>query len=236
MKVLVIEDEPEIRAIFVKFLDLLGYEADVAVNGRDGLARFDPLIHTIVVTDFLMPGLTGLEIAEAIRARSGTTPIVIISGSGDHHAERRAALAGLRYLCKPVDFAQFEATMAEVVGQAGAARWGNVPGIEKGALDLSEVVVVAPSPAYPLNHALPDTHERRCPACQSERIVHAGHVITTGGMPERSIGARRGTSRSAQRRAAEEALTIQTATRLTCLRFLFAFAVSGFLVVRWCCW
>jgi YesN/AraC family two-component response regulator len=87
------------------------------VGGRDGLARLDPLIDKVVVTDFLMPGLAGLEIAEAIRARSGTTPIVTISGSGDHHAERSAALAGLRYLCKPVAFAQFEATMAEVTGR-----------------------------------------------------------------------------------------------------------------------
>ena len=81
MKVLVIEDEPQIREIFVEFLELLGHEADVAVDGREGLARFDPLVHKIVITDFLMPGLTGLEIAEAIRARSRTTPIVMISGS-----------------------------------------------------------------------------------------------------------------------------------------------------------
>jgi DNA-binding response OmpR family regulator len=182
MKVLVIEDELEIRAIFAKFLEMLGHEVDVAVDGCDGLARFDPLVHQIVVTDFLMPGLTGLEVAKAIRARSGTTPIVIISGSGDHHAERRAALAGLRYLRKPVAFAQFEATMAEVVGQVGAARRGNLAGIEKGVPDTSELVVAAPSPASPPDHALPETYERRCPSCQSEHIVHAGHVITTGGM------------------------------------------------------
>ena len=65
--------------------------------------------------------LTGLEIAEAIRARSGTTPIVIISGSGNHHAERRAALAGLRYLRKPVTFARVQAILAEAGEHAGAA-------------------------------------------------------------------------------------------------------------------
>ena len=57
MKVLVIEDEPLIRDIYSEFLELLGYEADVAVEGHKGLARFDPLVHKIVVTDFLMPGL-----------------------------------------------------------------------------------------------------------------------------------------------------------------------------------
>ena len=79
MKILVIEDEPRIRDIFAEFVELLGHEAEVAVDGRDGLARFDPLVHQIVITDFLMPGLTGLEIAEAIRARSRTTPLPLSS-------------------------------------------------------------------------------------------------------------------------------------------------------------
>jgi CheY-like chemotaxis protein len=122
MKVLVIEDEPLIRDIFAEFVELLGHEAEVAVDGRDGLARFDPLVHRVVVTDFLMPGLTGLEIAEAIRARSRTTPIVMISGSAEPHDERRAARAGLRFLRKPVAFAQFKATLDEVAELAGAAR------------------------------------------------------------------------------------------------------------------
>ena len=93
MKVLVIEDEPQIRDIFAEFVELLGHEADVAADGREGLARFDPLVHKLVVTDFLMPGLTGLEIAEAIRARSRTTPIVLISGSAAA-AGRAASRAG----------------------------------------------------------------------------------------------------------------------------------------------
>ena len=77
------EDEPLIRDIYAAFLALLGHEADVTADGREGLARFDPLVHKLVITDFLMPGVTGLEIAEAIQARSPTTPIVLISGSAD---------------------------------------------------------------------------------------------------------------------------------------------------------
>ena len=77
--------------IYAEFLALLGHEADLAVDGREGLARFDPLVHQVVITDFLMPGLTGLEIAEAIRAGGRTTPIVMISGSAgpDETACRR---------------------------------------------------------------------------------------------------------------------------------------------------
>lgn len=122
MKVLVIDDEPLIADIFAQFLELLGHEADVTVDGRDGLARFDPLVHEMVITDFLMPGLTGFQLAQAIRARGCTTPIVMISGSADQGEERQARELGLRFLHKPLSFAQFAAAMAEVVEYSGAAQ------------------------------------------------------------------------------------------------------------------
>ena len=120
MKVLVIEDEPLIRDIYAEFLELLGHEADVAGDGREGLQRFDPLVHKVVVTDFLMPGLTGLEIAEAIRERSRATPVVLISGSAEQPDEMRAVEAGLRFLRKPVSFAQFKAMLEALVAPPGA--------------------------------------------------------------------------------------------------------------------
>jgi CheY-like chemotaxis protein len=121
VKALVIDDSALIRDIYTEFLALLGHEADLVVDVHEALARFNPLVHQIVITDFLMPGLTGLEIAEAIRARGLTTPIVLISGSAEEPDERRAAETGLRFLRKPVSFAQFEASLAAVVEPAGPA-------------------------------------------------------------------------------------------------------------------
>ena len=122
MKVLVIDDQPLLRDLLAEFLEVLGHAADLAADGQEGLARFDPLVHQMVLTDFLMPGLTGLEVAAAIQARSCTTPIVMISGFAGPDDERRAAEAGVRFLRKPIAFAQFKATLAEVVEHAGAAR------------------------------------------------------------------------------------------------------------------
>jgi CheY-like chemotaxis protein len=122
LKVLVIDDQPLLRDVFAEFLELLGHESDLAADGCEGLARFDPLVHQVVVTDFLMPGLTGLEVAEAIRARGCRTPIVMISAFAGADDERRAVEAGLRFVRKPVTFAQFAAAMAEVVEHAGAGR------------------------------------------------------------------------------------------------------------------
>jgi DNA-binding response OmpR family regulator len=99
----------------------------LAADGREGLARFDPRVHQAVFIDFLMPGLTGLEVAAAIRARGCMTPIVMISGCASPDDQRRAVEAGLHCVCKPITFAQFEAMMAEVVEHAGAPRYGRVP-------------------------------------------------------------------------------------------------------------
>ena len=122
MKVLVIDDQPLLRDLLAEFLELMGHEADLVADGSEGLARFDPLVHQAVLTDFLMPGLTGLDVAEAIRVQGCTTPIVMLSGHTTPADERRALEAGLRFVSKPISFAQFETTMAEVVEHAGAPR------------------------------------------------------------------------------------------------------------------
>jgi CheY-like chemotaxis protein len=121
LKVLVIDDEPLVRGLLAEFLELLGHEADLAADGHEGLAHFDPLVHQAVLTDSVMPGLTGLEVAEAIRARGCTTPIVMVSGHTAPADDQRAVEAGLRFVRKPITLAQFEAMMAEVVQHAGAA-------------------------------------------------------------------------------------------------------------------
>ena len=115
MKVLVIEDEPLIRDIYAEFLDLLGHEADVAGDGREGLQRFDPLVHKVVVTDFLLPGLTGPQIAEAIRERNRTTPVVLISGSAEQPDEQRAAAGRAALLAQA-------RLLRAVQGDAGGSR------------------------------------------------------------------------------------------------------------------
>jgi CheY-like chemotaxis protein len=69
-----------------------------------------------------MPGMTGLQVAEAIRARGSSTPIVMISAFAEPEDERRAVEAGLLCARKPITFAQFEATMTAVVEHASIGR------------------------------------------------------------------------------------------------------------------
>src|SRR5688572_30337182 len=67
MRVLVIDDQPLLRDLLAEFLELLGHTSDLVADGPEALARFDPLVHQAVITDLLMPGMTGLEVAASIR-------------------------------------------------------------------------------------------------------------------------------------------------------------------------
>ncbi len=112
MRVLVIDDEGGIRALFSDFLEVLGHQADVAASGEEGLDLFDPCRHDLVLTDLLMPGMSGLEVADTIRARCPATPIVVISGSADALDIQRIRGAGFLFLQKPVSIKEFMNTVA----------------------------------------------------------------------------------------------------------------------------
>jgi CheY-like chemotaxis protein len=107
MRVLVIEDEAVVRTIFGEFLDRLGHEADMAANGHEGLALLGRHQYDLVLTDLFMPGMSGLEVAGAIRARSPRIPIIIISGAAAEDDWHRIEAAGFPFLHKPIGINEF---------------------------------------------------------------------------------------------------------------------------------
>jgi PAS domain S-box-containing protein len=78
---LVVDDEEYIRSTTVDMLTELGFEVHEAASGEAALARIDAgLKPDILITDHLMPGMTGEELAYALKARSPQSRIVIVSG------------------------------------------------------------------------------------------------------------------------------------------------------------
>ena len=79
-RVLVIDDDPSIREVVGSLLASFGYDCQTAADGAGGLARFDEGGWDLVLTDLAMPKMNGWEVVEAIRQRSSTIPIVLITG------------------------------------------------------------------------------------------------------------------------------------------------------------
>jgi CheY-like chemotaxis protein len=107
MRVLVIDDEAVIRAIFREFLDMLGHEVDMAASGDEGLALLGRHQYDLVLTDLFMPGMSGLEVAGTIRARWPRIPVIIASGYAGDHDQHRIEAAGFPFLQKPIGIDEF---------------------------------------------------------------------------------------------------------------------------------
>ena len=81
-RVLVIDDESYVRGLLCDLLAFWGYEADAASSGREGIARFAEGRYDLVLTDLVMPGVTGLEVVETVRHADPTVSVIMLTGSG----------------------------------------------------------------------------------------------------------------------------------------------------------
>ena len=89
--VLVIDDDPDVRGFIVDSLEEQGYRVREASDGREGLAELERQTPDLVVLDFIMPGLSGAEVARQIRAKRPDQPILFVSGYSETEAVKQTA-------------------------------------------------------------------------------------------------------------------------------------------------
>jgi CheY-like chemotaxis protein len=102
-KVLVVDDDPAVRKSIDRVLTGKGYAVITAENGEEALRKLNEEKYDLVYTDIRMPGMSGLEVAEQVKARKPWTPVVIITGYGTDAAQARAKAAGVSsFVHKPL--------------------------------------------------------------------------------------------------------------------------------------
>jgi CheY-like chemotaxis protein len=102
-KVLVVDDDPVVGKSFKRVLSGKGYIVVTAEDGYDALAKLHAENYDVVFTDLRMPGMSGLEVAESVKAHQPWTPVVIVTGYGSGTTEERARDAGVSdFLHKPL--------------------------------------------------------------------------------------------------------------------------------------
>jgi two-component system, OmpR family, KDP operon response regulator KdpE len=100
-RILVIDDEPQITRVLRAALAAQGYDVRIANDPDEGLRVFRDWTPDLVVTDLMMPGISGVEVCRAIRSRS-TTPIVVLSVREHERSKVEALDAGADdYITKP---------------------------------------------------------------------------------------------------------------------------------------
>jgi CheY-like chemotaxis protein len=115
-RILLVDDNAVVRDMLVDLVSSLGYSAEAASGGVEALALFDRGRYDIVLTDLLMPGMSGWEVLAAVRQRDPQMPIIIITGT-PAIGDPRAALPGVAVLRKPVDVTLLDTMIKRMVNR-----------------------------------------------------------------------------------------------------------------------
>jgi DNA-binding response OmpR family regulator len=80
--ILVIDDEKGITSLIREALSMFGYDVEIALDGQEGIKKFETSAYDLVITDICMPGLDGNSVARHIRnSDRKSTPIIGMSGT-----------------------------------------------------------------------------------------------------------------------------------------------------------
>ena len=116
--VFVVDDDPSVRKSLTRVMTRAGYTVQTFASARDFMARAPSEGPCCVVLDVRMPGLTGLDLQEALGGTGRPIPIVFITGHGDISMSVRAMKAGaVDFLTKPFDVASLLAAIERAVAK-----------------------------------------------------------------------------------------------------------------------
>lgn len=119
-RILVVEDEVEVREALREMFTSAGYEVDVAEDGYDAVERAVSEDYDLITMDVRMPRLNGIRATEILRERRPSVPVVIVSGylGGDFKYRKDLEAMGVRYfLEKPFSMAEAVKVIQKAMGE-----------------------------------------------------------------------------------------------------------------------
>jgi DNA-binding response OmpR family regulator len=122
-KLLVAEDQADIRELLVMNLRSAGYEVSAVADGLAALASQNEQASDLLILDLMMPGLDGLEVCKALRARGHGTPILMLTAkSTELDRVLGLELGADDYLTKPFSLAELLARVKALLRRAALLR------------------------------------------------------------------------------------------------------------------
>ncbi|MHC5728980.1 MAG: response regulator transcription factor, partial [Nostoc sp.] len=115
-KILVIDDDPIVRTVLQRTLQKQGYDTSVASNGEEGIAQAQLLHPALIICDWMMSHLDGLEVCRQIRAypELATTFLILLTARGAAPGEEEDRVKGLdagadEFISKPIEMNELKA-------------------------------------------------------------------------------------------------------------------------------
>lgn len=115
-RILIIEDDEEMRSLLKEFLDEEGYETDSVDNGSEAYRRLVKEAFDLIITDIRMPGLTGLDILPGVRKLQPEAFIIVMTAFGSEEVYHKVLEKGATaYLEKPIHLDHLRNLIQEMV-------------------------------------------------------------------------------------------------------------------------
>jgi CheY-like chemotaxis protein/GAF domain-containing protein len=122
-RVLVIDDDDEVRDVLEELLRIDGHQVTVAADGAQALNVFAPGKFDLVFTDLGMPGVSGWQVAESIKRDAPSMPVVMVTGWGAQLDPDKVRQSGIdRVLTKPFQWLSVLQALNELAGGRGSAQ------------------------------------------------------------------------------------------------------------------
>ena len=115
LKVLVVDDEEAMREVLEMRLQGWGYDVCLAATGAEGCTMAESSKPDVVVSDVVMPGLSGLELLAALKTSDPQRPIILITAQGSIDLAVEAMKQGAQdFLTKPLDYGKLKAILEAI--------------------------------------------------------------------------------------------------------------------------
>jgi GAF domain-containing protein/CheY-like chemotaxis protein len=130
LRILVVDDEPHVRDTLEEMLRLQNHRVAVADDGPTGVSRFREGPFDLVMTDLAMPGMSGWQVAQAVKQACPAVPVVLVTGWGVELSPEQLRAYGVDLvLSKPFRYDDVRAVVSGVRAPAGSgARGPDAPG------------------------------------------------------------------------------------------------------------
>jgi len=117
-RILIVDDDPQMRIALGEALNRLGYIADTSCDGLEAIKRLNYSDYALVITDMKMPGMDGLSLLREVRKRIGSLPVLVITGFGTvENAVETMKEGATDYLMKPFSFTALGKAIESIISR-----------------------------------------------------------------------------------------------------------------------
>lgn len=141
MRILIVEDEPNIRDVLIAYLTREGWECDYTPDGHEAVRKFDYAQHELIILDLKLEGLAGEDVCRLIREKSNVPIVMLTSKARESDTIRGLNLGADDYVVKPFRakelVARIYALMRRVAPEKRVERSGQTLTFNRGRLVLN---------------------------------------------------------------------------------------------------